>query len=124
MDICRDRLIVFTAHNKQPDGHDQLVPAELAKEGTEGSRAMSQEKPDNKLREEGRPDPEALLSRYHLHDNEVAEDTGELPAAGQHPESYQHIRGRLRIYLAAVTGAGKTYNMLAEGHRRKMRSTD
>jgi two-component system, OmpR family, sensor histidine kinase KdpD len=85
---------------------------------------MGQEKSDNKRREEGRPDPEALLSRYHLHDNEVAEDTGELPAPGQRPESYQHIRGRLRIYLAAVTGAGKTYSMLAEGHRRKMRGTD
>jgi len=85
---------------------------------------MSQDKPDNKRREEGRPDPEALLSRYHLHDNEVAEDTGELPAPGQRTESYQHIRGRLRIYLAAVTGAGKTYSMLAEGHRRKMRGTD
>ncbi|AHH97512.1 sensor histidine kinase [Kutzneria albida] len=33
-------------------------------------------------------------------------------------------RGRLRIYLGAAPGVGKTYAMLAEGHRRLDRGTD
>jgi two-component system sensor histidine kinase KdpD len=33
-------------------------------------------------------------------------------------------RGRLRIYLGAAPGVGKTYAMLAEGHRRASRGTD
>ena len=32
-------------------------------------------------------------------------------------------RGRLRIYLGAAPGVGKTYAMLGEGHRRKDRGT-
>ncbi|MEU9076148.1 sensor histidine kinase KdpD [Kitasatospora sp. NPDC004745] len=33
-------------------------------------------------------------------------------------------RGRLRIYLGAAPGVGKTYAMLAEAHRRRQRGTD
>jgi len=33
-------------------------------------------------------------------------------------------RGQLRIYLGAAPGVGKTYDMLAEAHRRKARGTD
>ncbi len=33
-------------------------------------------------------------------------------------------RGRLRIYLGAAPGVGKTYAMLCEGHRRQGRGTD
>ncbi|WP_280697092.1 sensor histidine kinase KdpD [Kitasatospora sp. GP82] len=33
-------------------------------------------------------------------------------------------RGRLRIYLGAAPGVGKTYAMLAEAHRRQVRGTD
>ncbi|MFJ9523543.1 DUF4118 domain-containing protein [Kitasatospora sp. NPDC101801] len=33
-------------------------------------------------------------------------------------------RGRLRIYLGAAPGVGKTYAMLAEAHRRVLRGTD
>jgi two-component system sensor histidine kinase KdpD len=33
-------------------------------------------------------------------------------------------RGRLRIYLGAAPGVGKTYAMLSEGHRRLERGTD
>ena len=33
-------------------------------------------------------------------------------------------RGRLRIYLGAAAGVGKTYAMLNEGHRRQERGTD
>jgi two-component system sensor histidine kinase KdpD len=33
-------------------------------------------------------------------------------------------RGRLRIYLGAAPGVGKTYAMLSEGHRRTERGTD
>ncbi|MGO4258035.1 DUF4118 domain-containing protein [Marmoricola sp. RAF53] len=33
-------------------------------------------------------------------------------------------RGRLRVYLGAAPGVGKTYAMLGEGHRRRDRGTD
>ena len=33
-------------------------------------------------------------------------------------------RGRLRVYLGAAPGVGKTYKMLEEGHRRRERGTD
>ncbi|WP_250279859.1 DUF4118 domain-containing protein, partial [Frankia sp. Cppng1_Ct_nod] len=33
-------------------------------------------------------------------------------------------RGRLRVYLGAAPGVGKTYAMLAEGHRRRERGSD
>lgn len=33
-------------------------------------------------------------------------------------------RGRLRVYLGAAPGVGKTYDMLAEGRRRASRGTD
>ncbi|MER5929064.1 ATP-binding protein [Streptomyces sp. NPDC002054] len=33
-------------------------------------------------------------------------------------------RGKLRIYLGAAPGVGKTYSMLSEGHRRLERGTD
>ncbi|MDR0344263.1 MAG: DUF4118 domain-containing protein, partial [Nocardiopsaceae bacterium] len=36
----------------------------------------------------------------------------------------QDGRGRLRIYLGAAAGVGKTYAMLGEGHRRAERGTD
>jgi two-component system sensor histidine kinase KdpD len=32
--------------------------------------------------------------------------------------------GRLRVYLGAAPGVGKTYKMLDEGHRRLQRGTD
>lgn len=52
-----------------------------------------------------RPDPDALLR--------VAQRAER--AAG---------RGRLRIYLGAAPGVGKTYAMLQEGHRRRARGAD
>ena len=33
-------------------------------------------------------------------------------------------RGKLRIYLGAAPGVGKTYAMLSEAHRRTERGTD
>src|SRR5579872_3513310 len=51
-----------------------------------------------------RSDPDVLLAR--------------LKAAEETP------RGKLRIWLGAAPGAGKTYAMLCEGHRRKSRGTD
>jgi two-component system, OmpR family, sensor histidine kinase KdpD len=35
-----------------------------------------------------------------------------------------HARGKLRVYLGAAPGVGKTYAMLAEGQRRRARGTD
>lgn len=77
--------------------------------------------------EEERPDPETLLSRYHLHDNEQTDVTPTPLSATTtaHQQGYRaQRRGRLRIYLAAVAGSGKTYAMLNEGHRREARGAD
>ncbi len=52
-----------------------------------------------------RPDPDVLLERLKREEN----------AEG---------RGRLRLYLGAAPGVGKTYAMLGEGRRRKQRGTD
>ncbi|GHO95411.1 hypothetical protein KSF_054590 [Reticulibacter mediterranei] len=80
---------------------------------------------DQHHREEGRPDPEALLTRYGLRDSDL---NVSLPATrgGETPGSDQQKphRGRLRVYLGAVAGTGKTYAMLSEGHRREARGTD
>ena len=34
------------------------------------------------------------------------------------------MRGRLRVYLGAAAGVGKTYRMLEEARRRSRRGTD
>lgn len=52
-----------------------------------------------------RPEPEALLRKLKR-------------------EEDQSSRGRLRIYLGAAPGVGKTYAMLNEGKRRAQRGTD
>src|SRR5215469_18136322 len=79
-------------------------------------------------REEGRPDPEELLRRYGLRDRDLGVPPVATPATGAQaaPQSggYPHKRGRLRVYLASAAGAGKTYAMLNEGHRRESRGTD
>lgn len=65
-----------------------------------------------------RPTPEELLDRYHLRDSDVeatsSATTGDV----------KRTRGRLRVYLGAAAGVGKTYAMLNEGRRRKARGTD
>ena len=33
-------------------------------------------------------------------------------------------RGQLRVYLGSAPGVGKTYRMLDEGYRRRLRGTD
>ena len=43
---------------------------------------------------------------------------------GQPGETGERRRGRLRVYLGAAPGVGKTYAMLDEGHRRRGRGTD
>jgi two-component system sensor histidine kinase KdpD len=54
-----------------------------------------------------RPDPEKLLAKLK------ADEAREQPS-----------RGRLRVYLGAAPGVGKTYAMLNEGRRRFARGTD
>jgi two-component system, OmpR family, sensor histidine kinase KdpD len=44
--------------------------------------------------------------------------------ATAYPVERGHGRGKLRIYLGAAPGVGKTYAMLAEGQRRRSRGTD
>lgn len=96
---------------------------------------MQEQTPDEeqRKREEGRPDPEELLRRYSLRDSDLAtapplkqparseQEQGETPAK---PVHYPRRRGRLRVYLGSAAGAGKTYTMLNEGHRRESRGTD
>src|SRR5207249_5287277 len=71
---------------------------------------------------------EELLRRYSLRDRDLEVPPSSLPAArGQispRAGGYPHKRGRLRVYLASAAGAGKTYAMLNEGHRRESRRTD
>lgn len=55
-------------------------------------------------REPNRPDPDAILARIK---------------ADEQPR-----KGKLRVYLGAAPGVGKTFTMLQEGHRRKSRGTD
>ena len=44
--------------------------------------------------------------------------------ATSYPMERGHGRGKLRVYLGAAPGVGKTYAMLAEGQRRRERGTD
>src|SRR5229473_1864841 len=89
---------------------------------------MSKQPPDKQQREGGRPDPEELLRRYSLRDRDLGVPPPATTATGAQaaPEAsgYQHRRGRLRVYLGSAAGAGKTYTMLNEGHRRESRGTD
>src|SRR5260221_645290 len=94
---------------------------------------MAEQPPDEEQREreEGRPDPEELLRRYSLRDRDLeAPPAGPARGIGARvtpqpaAEGYPHRRGRLRVYLASAAGAGKTYTMLNEGHRRESRGTD
>ena len=91
---------------------------------------MARQPPDKQHSDEERPDPEALLERYHLHDRDLEEEESstfsENDRASAMPakSGYPHRRGRLRVYLGAVAGSGKTYAMLNEGHRRESRGTD
>src|SRR5215470_4331180 len=93
---------------------------------------MAEQPPDEpRPREEGRPDPEELLRRYGLRDSDLeappavpAPGTGARVAPQPAAGGYPHRRGRLRVYLASAAGAGKTYAMLNEGHRREGRGTD
>lgn len=92
---------------------------------------MATRPPDEQSRNDGRPDPEELLKRYGLRDNDLtATPSPGVPSVREQAASstgsgdYPHRRGRLRVYLGAVAGSGKTYAMLNEGHRREGRGTD
>ena len=89
---------------------------------------------EQREREKGRPDPQEVLRRYGLHDRDltvappppVAPEGSTLARPERLPgiAHHTHRRVRLRVYLGAVAGAGKTYAMLNEGHRRASRGTD
>src|SRR5438876_3021285 len=83
---------------------------------------MSQQSSEQPIRDDGRPDPEALLKRYHLRDNDVEEEA--TTTSLKRGEGTQLRPGRLRVYLGSAAGVGKTYAMLNEGKRRKERGTD
>lgn len=54
-------------------------------------------------REEGRPDPEVLLARYHLQDHDL------IAHSEAEEEGEQRKRGHLCVYLGAAAGVGKIY---------------
>ncbi len=83
---------------------------------------MSHQSPEKPVRDDGRPDPEALLKRYHLRDDDMEEDVSMTSL--KRGEGTQLRPGRLRVYLGSAAGVGKTYAMLNEGKRRKERGTD
>ena len=60
---------------------------------------MTEERPDR----ESRPSPEALLKQ----------------ASQENPG-----RGRLKIFLGAAPGVGKTYEMLSQGRHRRLDNVD
>lgn len=84
---------------------------------------MTQQPPEKSQREEGRANPEELLKRYNLRDSDL-EPVVSSPLSSVGQDSHARRRGRLRVYLGAVAGSGKTYSMLNEGHRRESRGTD
>jgi two-component system sensor histidine kinase KdpD len=83
---------------------------------------MAEQMPDKAQREEGRPDPNELLSRYSLRDSDLTSAAPLHPSradrsrqiTGANSSDTHNRRGRLRIYLGAA----------AEGHRREDRGTD
>jgi two-component system sensor histidine kinase KdpD len=80
---------------------------------------------NNRQHKEERPNPEELLTRYELRDSDlVLEPSDQRDEAVSGQDHHRLKRGRLRVYLAAAAGAGKTYAMLSEAHRRKSRGTD
>src|SRR5581483_8291654 len=89
---------------------------------------MTRQPSDQSRQREGRPDPEELLRRYQLRDSDMNVPSPPPPTVGEAAAPPQGIyrsgRGRLRVYLASAAGAGKTYAMLNEGHRRESRGTD
>lgn len=87
---------------------------------------MDQSSSSNHYPEDGRPDPEELLSRYNLRDSDLWTDplTSQRGSVSSGQDSQPLRGGRLRVYLAAAAGSGKTYAMLNEGHRRQNRGTD
>lgn len=87
---------------------------------------MTESSLNHRRADDERPDPEELLHRYGLRDapQEQSLTTTSSSAKGAVGEAYARPRGRLRVYLAAAAGAGKTYAMLNEGHRRKQRGSD
>jgi two-component system sensor histidine kinase KdpD len=64
-------------------------------------------------REAGRPTPEEMLARLQ------AEEEGEVE-----PPTTSPGEGRLRIFLGAAPGVGKTYEMLVEAREEKAKGAD
>jgi len=86
---------------------------------------MTETSLDRRREDDARPDLEELLRRYGLRDAPQEQSLATPSRLRESAEeAYARSRGRLRVYLAAAAGAGKTYAMLNEGHRRKNRGSD
>ena len=86
---------------------------------------MSQHLPDKQQREEERSHAEELFQQPRTGDSaQTVTSLANAELAAPEMDSQQRGRGRLRVYLGAVAGAGKTYAMLTEGHRRESEGTD
>jgi two-component system sensor histidine kinase KdpD len=62
--------------------------------------------------------------RMVTHPEAIDEGVSSALAAEDDATDVVEAAGHFRIYLGAAAGVGKTYAMLAEGHRRKARGTD
>jgi two-component system, OmpR family, sensor histidine kinase KdpD len=85
---------------------------------------MSTDLPEKRVQDDGRPDPEALLKRYHLQDADFSDGVAQTSTSVGDSGSDKPRHGHLRVYLGAAAGVGKTYAMLNEGSRRRERGTD
>src|SRR5260221_11924207 len=86
---------------------------------------MSQHLPDKQQREEERSHAEELFQHPRTGDSaQTVTSLANAELAAPEMDSQQRGRGRLRVYLGAVAGAGKTYAMLTEGHHRESEGTD
>src|SRR5579884_3370429 len=75
--------------------------------GEVGIQTMSSQYPEQpRSRDDTHPTPEELLDLYHLRDSDI--ETSSSATIGD----VQRTRGRLRVYLGAAAGVGKTYAML------------
>ncbi len=88
---------------------------------------MPDRAPDHAVPGHGVPDravPDQAVPDQAVPDQAVPDQAVPDQAAPDHAHPAPPRRGRLRVYLGAAPGVGKTYAMLAEGHRRAERGTD
>src|SRR5258706_14735975 len=85
---------------------------------------MGQQPSDKLQRDDGRPDPDALLKRYNLRDSDLDDEaSSSTEPSGDGHKNQSHRRGRLSVYLGAVVESGIPYALLNEGHGLENQAT-